>query len=298
MHSIKADLHTHSLASDGSLSPEDLLLRAIDNDVQLFALTDHDTVDGVKHLLNELRRQSLLAKQCVNAGCEFVTGIELSALYEKLTIHIVGLWVDVESEELKALIEKQALSREIRAVEIARLLEKQGFNGALEGAKQIAGDVALNRPHFARFLVANGYCKSEQQAFQKWLGRGKMGDVPTEWAAMDEVISTIHAAKGLAVLAHPYKYALSATKLRELIKAFSDLGGDALELVNGAQQKVQTNELLRLSEKYDLLCSTGSDFHGPEQVWCDVGGQALLPTSASVIWGSKAQLKPTVNSAK
>ena len=276
------DLHTHSTASDGALSPEALLARADANGVSYMALTDHDTVAGVKALQAAMANPVFAAE--LSSPIELVPGVEISAAIDGRTYHILGLWLDADNAPLNTFLDRQRGVREARAEAIAEKLARQGIEGALNGAKALAGGAVLSRPHFARYLLEQGYCTKEQQAFKRWLGAGKPCDVPCKWPSAEEAIAAIHGAGGLAVLAHPDKYGLTRTKMRTLLEAFKAAGGDGLELISGRQDEATTSYLLRLSHKYDLACSTGSDFHSPEQTWADLGCNASLPTSAVSIW--------------
>lgn len=274
---MNCDLHTHSTASDGALSPTALLERAVANGVDCLALTDHDSTDGVAELAEAASRAS-------EWRGEWVAGVEISALCARLPIHVVGLWVDPDSPQLGALLERQRHVREQRAEAIAARLAAAGMVGALAGARQLAAAAVLSRPHFARWLVAEGHCRTVQQAFKRWLGRGKIGDVRCEWAALDTVIDVIQAAGGHAVLAHPEKYRLSRGKLRQLIGDFAAAGGDAIEIVSGPQERADTERLLQLAVASELAGSIGSDFHSPAQHWSDVGSAGRLPAAIQPVW--------------
>lgn len=276
------DLHTHSTASDGLLSPVDLLARAELNGVGKLALTDHDTVSGVKQL------QQALANSQLSSTVELIAGVEITATLEGRDYHILGLWLDSESLALGEFLASQAQVREVRAEAIDRRLEREGIVGALAGARAIANGAILSRPHFARFLLENGYCDKEQQAYKRWLGAGKVCDVKCTWPSVEAAVEAIHSAGGLAVLAHPDKYGLTLTKMRATLEAFKALGGDGLELISGRQQSAITDTLLRLSHKFELACSMGSDFHSPEQSWSDLGCNTELPSTAVPIWSLPA----------
>ena len=276
------DLHSHSTASDGALSPEALLARAGANGVAHLALTDHDTVAGVKILQAAMAEPQFVAE--FSSPITLVPGVEISADIGGRSYHILGLWIDPDNGPLNTFLAGQRRVREARAETIAEKLARQGIEGALEGAKALAGDAVLSRPHFARYLLEQGHCSKEQQAFKRWLGAGKPCDVPCQWPSGDEAIAVIHGAGGLAVLAHPDKYGLTRTKMRILLEAFKAAGGDGLELISGRQDEAITRYLLRLSQKYNLACSTGSDFHSPEQTWADLGCNTSLPASAVPIW--------------
>lgn len=276
------DLHTHSTASDGALSPEALLIRAQSNGVSRMALTDHDTIAGVKVLQEAMAKPDFGDK--AGSPIELVAGVEISADIDGRTYHILGLWLDTENIALNTFLEGQRQIREARAEAIGEKLARQGIADALQGAKTLAGDAVLSRPHFARYLVEQGHCDKEQQAYKRWLGAGKSCDVSYQWPSAEAAIAAIHGAGGLAVLAHPDKYGLTRTRMRTLLEAFKAAGGDGLELISGRQDDAITDYLLRLSHKYDLACSTGSDFHSPEQTWSDLGCNNDLPSTAVPIW--------------
>lgn len=271
------DLHCHSTASDGILSPEALVSRAKSRGVTLLALTDHDTVAGVA----DARRTGAAV------GLEVLPGIEFSACWGQRQVHILGLGLDPGSAELQRAVALRASLRETRARAIAERLEKRGFAGALNGAKTLAGDGVLGRPHFARWLVERGYVADAAQAFKRYLGAGKIGDVAVEWPQMAETIASIHVAGGVAVLAHPLKYSLTRSRLKALLLDFAQAGGRGVELVCGLQNPMQTRDLARLLESLELdsplLCSVGSDFHQPGQPWRELG-RARLPEGVEPVW--------------
>jgi len=271
---MKVDLHCHSLASDGALTPQHVVERAHANNVQMLALTDHDTIAGLAEA----------SATAANLGLELVAGIELSSQWSGVGIHVVGLAIDTQSSELTAALAGQSLKREERAQQIGRRLAKLGFEGCYDGAKKIAGDSELGRPHFARYMVEQGYVEDHSTAFNKFLGAGKVGDVKSQWPEIEEVVSWIHAAGGYAVLAHPDKYKLTRMKLRRLLTHFKDVGGDAMEVVSGSQNKNVTDYFARLCEEFDFYASCGSDFHNPNTQWCDLGKVAPLPAACSPIW--------------
>ena len=268
-----ADLHTHTNASDGQLSPGELLAEAEAAGVQLLAITDHDTLAGYAALTPGLA-----------TGCRIIAGIELSTTWRKTGIHVVGLNIDLDNAELLAGVTRQRNARRERAQIIATKLEKLGFRDVLQGAAQLAGAAEVSRPHFARYLVESGQIKSMQDAFRKHLGPGKPGDVREMWASLDDVIGWIHAAGGVAVLAHPAKYKLTNLKLEELTSDFRAAGGDALEVISGQQDLSVTTRLGKLAARHNLLASCGSDFHQPGQSWARLGVVATLPRSCAPVW--------------
>ncbi len=268
------DLHCHTHFSDGLLSPEALIARAKDRGVAVLAITDHDTIAAL----------GIAQKAALDAGITLISGIEFSSQWGRGGVHIVGLGVDVNSHALIAAVEFQELARKARALAIGDRLSKAGFPGALAGAQEIAGDATLGRPHFAQYLVAVGAVKNINAAFKKYLGAGKPADVKYQWPLMDQVIDWIHAAGGVAVLAHPAKYELTRTKMCALIDSFAAAGGDALEVISGLQPAALTEDLLRIANARSLYASCGSDFHFPDQPWQELGSFGRLPAQAKPIW--------------
>lgn len=269
-----ADLHTHSTASDGILRPSELVSRAKLHGVDLLAVTDHDTLAGFAE-----------AKAAASAeGIHLVSGLELSTLWHGRSIHIVGLNVDVTCASLNEAIASQAAVRQKRALVIAERLEKAGFKGALEGAKAKAGDAEIGRPHFGQFLVDAGHVKSMDQAFKRYLGAGKIGDVKQDWPEVSQAVSWIKEAGGRAVIAHPVKYKLTRTKLRELISDFKSYGGDAIEVISGLQTPNITRDLTLLCQQFGMMASCGSDFHTPSAGWQALGSFGKLAPELTPVW--------------
>lgn len=268
------DLHCHTHFSDGILSPEAVIARAKERGVSVLAITDHDTIAGV----------GIAQKAALESDLTLISGIEFSSQWGKGGVHIVGLGFDISSPALIAAVEFQDQARNARAIAIADRLSKAGFSGALAGAQAIAGNATLGRPHFAQYLVAIGAVKNINAAFKKYLGAGKTADVKYQWPLMDQVIEWIHAAGGVAVLAHPAKYALTRTKMCALISSFAAAGGDALEVISGLQPAALTEDLLRIASHYSLRASCGSDFHMPDQPWQELGGFGRLPATAKPVW--------------
>ena len=245
------DFHTHSLASDGALAPIELLRRAKAAGVQQFALTDHDTTAGylaVRH-----------TSEAEEVG--LISGVELSCRWATATIHVVGLNFDADAPEMTATVEKLTQAREERAEKIATRLAGVGIDDALEGAKAIANGSQIGRPHFATWMAEAGAVDSAAEAFDKYLGAGKIGDVKMFWPPLSDVVQAITRAGGMAILAHPLKYRLTGMKLRALINDFKAAGGGAIEVLNGRQPETDLKRLSQLAEGNGLMCSVGSDFH-------------------------------------
>jgi len=273
LRSMLADLHTHTRASDGRLAPAELLRAAHAAGVEMLAITDHDTLSAYAKLDTSLAPR-----------CRIVPGIELSTTWKKIAVHVVGLNIDLQDSTLQTGVARQQTARRERAGVIANRLERLGFRDVLSGAEQLAAGAGISRVHFARHLVESGQIKSLEEAFRKYLGPGKVGDIRESWAPLDEVIRWIHAAGGTAVLAHPAKYKLTNLKLEELTRDFGAAGGDALEVISGQQDANLTARLGKLATRHGLLASCGSDFHQPGQRWAQLGLVAALPQSCTPVW--------------
>ena len=245
------DFHTHSLASDGALAPMELLRRAKAAGVQQFALTDHDTTAGY-----------LAVRHTSEAGeVGLISGVELSCRWATTTVHVVGLNFDADAPEMVAMVEQLTQARDERAEKIATRLAGVGIDGGLKGAKAIANESQIGRPHFATWMAETGAVDSVTEAFDKYLGTGKIGDVKMFWPPLSDVVQAITRAGGVAILAHPLKYRLTGMKLRALINDFKVAGGGAIEVLNGRQPETDLKRLSLLAEGNGLMCSVGSDFH-------------------------------------
>lgn len=250
---VLVDFHTHSTASDGALSPGDLLARAQSAGLGMLAITDHDTVAGHLDAARELGGG--------DDNPQLIPGVEFSCRWSGITVHIVGLGMDCNHAAMREALEVLDLARRERGATIARRLEALGYPGALEGALAEAGESQLGRPHFAAWLVEQGHVRDHNEAFDKYLGQGKRGDVKTYWPELHQVVCWIVAAGGVAVLAHPLKYRCTRMKLRRMAVALREAGGQALEIVSGRQTPDQTAGLRRLAAELELEVSIGSDFH-------------------------------------
>lgn len=269
------DLHSHTIHSDGYLTTEQLVNRAVEVGVNVLAITDHDTVTALQEA-EQIIKQQILPLTLIN-------GIEISTVWQGFDIHIVGLKFDYAHKQIVNLISQQQQSRIMRAEEIAKRLEKKGIFGALDGAKQFAGCGQITRAHFARYLVRIGKAKTQAQVFNYFLAKGKIGYVPPMWCDISQAIETIHAAGGQAVLAHPDRYKLSAKWLRRLITDFASLGGDGIEVASCRQAPDRRQQLARYAHEYHLLASQGSDFHKIEP-WVNLGLGLHLPKDIKPIW--------------
>ncbi|MCV4271665.1 PHP domain-containing protein [Pseudomonas capsici] len=275
---MNVDLHCHSTASDGSLAPAAVVARAYENGVRVLSLTDHDTVEG----LEEARAAAH------SLGMQLVNGVELSCTWGGATIHILGYGFDVKAQALVDAIERLYEGRWLRAEEISRKLALKGMTGALEGARAIQQELgdsgnAPARPHFADYLVRAGFVKDRAEAFRKWLGAGKLGDVKQHWPPLDETVATLRASGAWVSLAHPSHYDFTRSKRRKLVADFIQAGGHAIEVVNGMQPADQVGTLAILAREFGLLVTAGSDFHAPG-AWSEIGIYRPLPEDLPPLW--------------
>ena len=267
------DLHCHSHFSDGALSPELLLKKALSAGLRTLALTDHDTIAGLAPLHDAAR----------DCDITIINGIELSARWKKHDIHIIGLRISPNDEALHALITRQNESRIVRAHEIGERLTSCGVIDAYRKACDIAGHERVGRPHFAQVLINEGLVLDMKAAFKRFLGRGRGAYVPTAWLSIAEAVNGIVAAGGQAVIAHPLKYDLTNSKLHVLINEFKEAGGVGLEVVSGEMTVSQINALAGLCLRFNLLASTGSDYHH-DMSRVGLGRQQQLPVNCTPIW--------------
>ena len=272
---LNADLHCHSTVSDGMLPPEALAARAKTNGVELWALTDHDEVGGL-----------IAARHAAQAvGLRFVPGVEVSITWAGHTVHIVGLQIDPFCPVLVEGLAQTRSGRTQRAQEMAAALEQAGVPGAYEGALQYVGNPELiSRTHFARYIVEAGICPTVSAVFDSYLSDGKPGYIPHRWATLEDAVAWIHAAGGQAVIAHPGRYRMTALQHDSLFDRFKELGGEGVEVTTGSHTSAQFETYAALAQRYGLLASRGSDFHGPSESRVDLGKLPPLPDSVTPIW--------------
>jgi len=274
MHtSTTYDLHCHTNCSDGLLTPTELVSRAVKMGVHTLAITDHDTVTAYQQINLE-----------ENLPIKIIPGVEFSSYWQKINVHVLGLNVQLDSPALKAGVAFQNAARLQRAALIADKLDQLGFKGSLVGANSIANNGNVGRPHFAQYLVNIGAVTDINQAFKKFLGSGKPGDIKSFWADLPQIISWIKEAGGIAVLAHPAKYKLTRTKLKNLLNDFIQAGGEGMEVISGNQNPAITKDLANLCVEKKLFASCGSDFHQPGQPWAELGHIPQLPLVCSPVW--------------
>ena len=272
---LNADLHCHSVVSDGTLTPEALAERAKANGVELWALTDHDEISG----------QHRAAAAAKAHDMAYLTGTEISVTFAGETVHIVGLGFDADDAALRQGLHATRNGREQRAREMADSLAKVGIHGAFEGALKFVGNPELiSRTHFARHLVESGVCKETHEVFRKYLTEGKPGYVPHRWATLKDAVTWITQAQGIAVIAHPGRYNFSATAEYALFSEFKAHGGRGVEVVTGSHTKQEFVKYAETAQEFGLAASRGSDFHSPLESHTDLGALPFLPGSLTPVW--------------
>lgn len=268
------DLHCHSTISDGLLTPVELVQHAAKQGVQMLALTDHDDVSG----LTEARTCAL------EHGLQFINGVEISVTWKRRTLHIVGLRVDPEFAPLVSGLHAIRVGRHTRAEAIAQGLAQVGIAGTLEGAYRYANQGIISRAHFARHLIEQGHAKDMRTVFKKYMVKGKPGYVEHQWASLSDAVSWIINSGGVAVVAHPGRYDLGRTNMLLLMEEFRSLGGTAIEVVTGSHSVDQYAEYARLARMFGLRASAGSDYHGPEHSYMEMGRLPELPHGCEPVW--------------
>lgn len=275
MSILNADLHCHSTLSDGTLEPEVLASRAKANGVELWSLTDHDEISGQHRAMAAAR----------SAGLPYLTGTEISVTFADVTVHIVGLGFDPDHPALLAGLQRTRGGRGERAQEMSEQLARVGIKGAYEGALRYVGNPELiSRTHFARFLVEAGVCKDTNEVFRRYLTDGKPGFVPHRWARLGDAVGWIREAGGVAVIAHPARYAHSPTQEYALFTEFKAHGGQAVEVVTGSHSPAEYVKYADMALELGLAASRGSDFHSPEESHCDLGALPYLEGRLTPVW--------------
>jgi 3',5'-nucleoside bisphosphate phosphatase len=271
------DLHCHSTCSDGLLAPAAVVARAAARGVDVLALTDHDELAG-------LADAKIAA---ATASIELVCGSELSVSWEGLTIHVLGLHLDPGNAALAAGLDAIRAGRLTRARRIGEALAAAGIPGAYGGAlKYVTSERLVSRTHFARYLVEAGHAREMKDVFKRFLVPGKPGHVAHDWACLPDAITWIHAAGGHAVLAHPGRYKLSTTGLRELLADFRDAGGDGIEVLSPSHSRAQVDQFALHARRFGLAASSGSDYHGAGESYVDLGDMPPLPAELTPVWQS------------
>ena len=272
---LNADLHCHSIVSDGTLTPEELAPRAAANGVELWALTDHDEIGG--------QHRAIAAAHA--AGMAYLTGTEISVTFAGVTVHIVGLGFDPDDAALREGLAETRDGRIPRAREMAAQLAIAGIPGAFEGALKYVGNPQLvSRTHFARFLVEAGVCRDTPEVFRKYLTEGKPGYVPHRWAALGDAVRWITQAGGVAVIAHPARYKFTATEEYALFSEFKAHGGLGVEVVTGSHTPAEYVTYADMAREFGLAASRGSDFHSPGESYTDLGKLPFLANTLTPVW--------------
>ncbi len=272
---LNADLHCHSVISDGTLTPEALAARARANGVELWALTDHDEIGGLSRAAAAARAQ----------GLNYLTGAEISVTFAGETVHIVGLGFDADNTALTQGLHNTRGGRSQRAMDMAEGLAKVGIKGAFEGALKFVGNPELiSRTHFARFLVESGVCSETHEVFRRYLTEGKPGFVPHRWASLRDAVTWITQARGVAVIAHPGRYKFTANEEYALFTEFKAHGGQAVEVVTGSHTTQEYVKYAETAKEFGLAASRGSDFHSPDESRIDLGALPFLPGELTPVW--------------
>jgi len=260
--------------SDGVLAPETLVERVAEAGIDVMALTDHDSIDGVEAAVSAGSK----------LGVYVIPGAEISVSWQGGLLHILALDVDINDQTLRQGLALQRERREARAVAMGERLAAAGIKGCLEGARSYADGPSIGRPHFAAHLVEGGFAKDKAAAFRKFLRPGKPGYVSCDWASLETVISWIKSAGGRSVIAHPARYRLTASKMARLCEVFKALGGDGIEVVSGTHSAHENNMASGVARRFGLMASKGSDFHDPLQTWLGFGRLPVLPEDLTPVW--------------
>ena len=272
---LNADLHSHSRFSDGTLTPGDVVARAHRNGVELLALTDHDETGGIVEA----------ADVAADLGLDFVAGVEISVSWGAETVHVVGLGIDPAEPHLVAGLASIREGREARARQMGESLARAGIPGAYEGAlRHVSNPLLVSRTHFARYLVETGACAAFADVFDHYLVQGKPGFVAHRWASLGEAVRWIVGAGGVAVVAHPGRYKITAAALWSMIGEFRDAGGQAIEVVSGSHTRDDVARFAAMAGEFGLLASRGSDYHGPGESRVELGAADPLPGSVRPVW--------------
>ena len=308
------DFHCHTNASDGGLSPSELIDRAYGRGLNAIAITDHDLTAGVA---DAMQRAALLNAKLLNGDADapvetyikenaevngvdngelhrapsertliVIPGVEFSTTWYDEQIHIVGLGIDPNNDSLKELEAKLKVARTQRAVAIGEKLKRLGFDRPYERCcEQAREGASITRGNYARLIFQDGKAKSVDDAFHKFLRRGQDAYVKSVWGPIEETVEVIKAAGGIAVLAHPRRYKISNMRLRKLVYEFKKAGGEAIEVSSSQQRQLDRDYLVQLCHKYEMLASLGSDFHN-EGFHRDLGQNIDLPSDVTPVWHS------------
>lgn len=272
------DLHTHTTASDGHLTPSELVDLALTNHVEMLAITDHDTTWGYESVKDDAKQR----------GLQLVSGVEISTTWGGQGVHIVGLNFDPKHAAMTQLLDFQ---RDARAKRYHVILDKLAKAKVPISEDELLNHVGsgnnnrqIGRPHIAQAMVAKGYVNTVEKAFKQYLGAGKIGDVKNGWASLADTVSAITESGGIAVIAHPDKYKMTRSKTLRLIDEFIELGGRGIEVISAKQHIDITNKYAKIANDRKLYASIGSDFHRHVSYAPDVGKISPLPHNITPIW--------------
>jgi predicted metal-dependent phosphoesterase TrpH len=278
---LNIDLHCHSNVSDGVLPPAEVVARAAANGVHALALTDHDDVAGI----------AAARVAADKAGLTLIPGVEISVSWGGQTVHIVGLRIDPAHPELVAGLHGIRLGRIERARRMGDDLARSGIAGAYDGAYDLAVNKEMvGRTHFARWLVAQGHAADMRGAFRRYLTRGNPGYVEHQWTTLENAVGWIRASGGMAVVAHPGRYAFNARDLHLLLDAFRALGGEGIEVITGSHHPSEYGKFADLARAFGLKASRGADFHAPGE-GIDIGRLPALPHYCQPVWQGWPELE-------
>jgi len=273
------DLHCHTNASDGSLTPKQLFSLALEKGLNTLALTDHDTVNGYLELFESQNKGE------ISQAIKLLSGAEFTCQLDSQVLHIIGLNINVENDSLVEHLSNVSKLRVQRAEKIAEKLAKKKIVGILPLVKEKAEGAQIGRPHFASVLCDLNIVQTPAEAFKKYLGAGKVANVKVQWPDLQTVLDIISQAGGISILAHPTKYNLTMSKLRKIIEVFKLYGGQAIEIgypgINKEQQSIIKYEVL----KHELLVSAGSDFHTLDNRWTELGRYPDIPVALPHVLG-------------
>lgn len=272
---MKIDLHSHTHYSDGHLSPKELVDRAHNMQVDVLAITDHDTIDGIQTAMDYQSHQK--------RAMQILSGVEISTSWHNFDIHILGLNVDHTNPQFLARLDDQSQERDRRAQQMSDKLAKVGILNVFEDAKELAGVGQITRAHFARVLVHRQVVRDFDSVFKKYLGKGKKAHVKPKWISIEQAITWIHDAGGKAVLAHPGHYDMTTKWLKRLVTEFANAGGDGMEVIHSHLSPERKKMLADLATEHNLQASSGSDFHYPNR-WTELGKNLTLPEQLVPIW--------------
>ena len=273
------DLHTHTIASDGQLSPKALVIKAKTCGIDVLAITDHDTTDGISQAVDEADRQNI----------KLLAGVELSVSWTDKNFHIVGLNIDPDNRALIKSLKSTEYLREQRAIEIGKRLDKHGVTNAYHGARELAGIHSITRSHFARVIIEQGFAQDSREVFKKYLTHNRPGFVKTDWMQMETGIKLISESGGLAILAHPMRYNVTASWLIKFLGDFKKYGGSGIEVVTGSSNAEEIGTAASYAKRFELNGSAGSDFHGFDNTWIKLGQLAPMPESVTPVWEGWSQ---------